>query len=101
MCTMGLGLAYSHKQEAGASFLTLAMNMIVMALHMKKFALKGWGWMLALGLLALINAVVIVANPLLSVALISASVCAELIVSGAHDVALAFQMKKLKSALKK
>lgn len=84
---------------AGAAFLTLAINMIVLSLQMKKYKTEGWGWMLALGIILVINALILIANPLISVVMISASVCAELIISGVHDILVALQMKKLKAAL--
>lgn len=84
---------------AGAAFLTLAINMIVLSLQMKKYKTEGWGWMLALGIILVINALILIANPLISVIMISASVCAELIISGIHDILVALQMKKLKAEL--
>lgn len=84
----------------GTAFLTHAINTVVFSIFMKKGGLDGWVAVLILGILLIINAFIIIADPFLSIALISGAVSADLLITGVHDIILAFQMKKLKNALK-
>lgn len=83
----------------GAAFLTHAASVVAMSIFMKKTGVKDWGWILALGIVMVINAGIIIADPFVSVALISVAVSTDLLITGVHDIVLAIRMKKLKNAL--
>ncbi len=78
-----------------------AVETICVSISMSKVEGSGWGWTLALGIIGLLIAFTLFANPLFSMIMVSVFAGISLLFAGIESIAVSVQLSKMRSAMKK
>ena len=74
---------------------------IKLSILLKKNEVKGWGWVLALGIITVIAGLICVFNPITAALTIDILTAVAMFSHGAQMIALSIKMSKLKGSIKK
>jgi len=81
----------------GFYILLLGASLISYALQLNRLAVKGWGWVMAGGVLTLLFALSIIFNPVIGIATIIGWTAFAFIVAGIVNIIFSVQLKKIKN----